>query len=64
MKISHIFPFLEKSELEGEFMKFADKLSEDIVVVAFQSLNQENGKMQKGNKMQCYTYLDFAMQNP
>ena len=50
MKMPHIFPFLERSELEGEFMKFADKLSEDIVVVAFQYLNQENGKMQKGNQ--------------
>lgn len=50
MKIPHIFPFLEKSELEGEFMKFADKLSEDIVVVAFQSLNQADGKIRKGNK--------------
>ena len=50
MKIPNIFPFLEKSELEGEFMKFADKLSEDIVVVAFQSLNQADGKIRKGNK--------------
>ena len=50
MKMPHIFPFLEKSELEVEFMKFADKLSDDILVVAFQSLNQADGKMEKYNK--------------
>lgn len=50
MKIPHFFPFLEKAEIESEFMKFADKLSEDIVVVVFQSLNQPNGLMQKDNK--------------
>lgn len=50
MKMPHIFPFLEKSELEVEFMTFADKLSDDILVVAFQSLNQADGKIRKGNK--------------
>lgn len=64
MKMPHIFPFLERSELEGEFMKFADKLSEDIVVVAFQSLNQENGKMQKGNQNAMLCIFRFRNAEP